>query len=160
MADDGGGHLTDTLVILIFVYLAGIATGILGFAYWKRPTTDKKEEEAEVPAVPPVHQDSVFLIEKTTMVVPPPTVRVGVTRTCYAYHDVDNSARCDEMIAFAKHAEGLPGGKLSKRFTPCKLCFPEGSKQTVDYHLARDGLPRGARPRQRVRDDVSLQVQD
>ena len=45
MARDEGGHFTDILVILIFVYLAGIATGIL--ACRQRPTTNGKEEEKE-----------------------------------------------------------------------------------------------------------------
>ena len=110
MADDGGGHITDTLVILIFVYLAGMVTGILGFAYWRRPTADKEEEEeAEVPAPPPPQPEPALLIEKIRVVVPPPAVRVGITHSCYAYHDVDNpDARCEEMIAYAAQTAGKP----------------------------------------------------
>ena len=164
MADGGGGHITDTLVILIFVYLAGIVTGILGFAYWRRPTADKEEEEeAEVPAPPPPQPEPALLIEKIRVVVPPPAVRVGITSSCYAYHDVDNpDVRCDEMKAFAAQTEGRPGGKPSKRFYPCKWCFPEGSysDQRTEYHFAPDGQPIGVRPRQRVRDVAPIEVYD
>ena len=126
MTDDGGGHFTDTLVILIFVYLAGIATGILGFAYWQRPTASRREEVEEPPSPSPI-PNPISIVERVKVIVPPPSVRVGINRTCYAYHDVDNTnGRCEEMRKFRAHSRGLHG-KPSKRFYPCQFCFPGGA---------------------------------
>ena len=76
MTDDGGGHFTDTLVILIFVYLAGIATGILGFAYWQRPTAVRKEDVEEPPSPSPI-PNPISIVERVKVFKPPPAVRVG-----------------------------------------------------------------------------------
>ena len=126
MTDDGSGHLTDTLVILIFVYLAGIATGILGFAYWQRPAANRKEE-VEEPPVPQPLPDPTTIVERFTVYKPPPRMQVGINRDCYAYHDVDNTnGRCEEMRKFRAYSRGLHG-KQSKRFYPCQFCFPGGA---------------------------------
>ena len=95
------------------------------------PTTDKEEEEAEAPAPPPVYPDPVFLIEKIRVVVPPPSVRVGITHSCYAYHDVDNpDARCEEMIAFAAHAERKPEENSRRDSIRARYAFPRAATPT------------------------------
>ena len=159
MTDDGGGHFTDTLVILIFVYLAGIATGILGFAYWQRPTASRKEEVEEPPSPSPI-PNPISIVERVKVIKPPPAVRVGINRTCYAYHDVDNTnGRCEEMRQFTAYSAGYPG-KVSKRFYPCQNCFPGGAYRVRSSgpHLSTEGQSGGVRPRQRDTERVPLEV--
>ena len=155
MTSDERGYLTDTLVILIFVYLSGAATGIVGTAYWNRHTSSR-EEPAEPEAPEP---ELIVRKERVEVVVPPLSVRVGTTKDCYAYHDVDNPAnRCNAMTDIVRRH---PGAKVTKRFYPCEVCFPGGAYIDSDRetHFAPDGHPRGVRPR-RIRDNVPLQVFD
>ena len=157
MTDDGGGHFTDTLVILIFVYLAGIATGILGFAYWQRPAAKRKEEVEEAP-FPPQLPNPISIIERVKVYKPPPMVRVGINRDCYAYHDVDNSnGRCEEMRMFRAHSRGFDG-RPSKRFYPCRNCFPGGAYDSgSESRLSAEGQPGSTRHR-RETDRVPLEA--
>ena len=162
MTDDGRGYITDTLVILIFVYLSGIATGILGSAYWRRPTADGKEEAENAPPPAPT-PDPIQVVERVRTIAPPSAVRVGISSSCYAYHDVDNfNGRCEEVKAFAAQASENPGGKVSKKFFACKKCFPGGAyrEKSSEPHFTPDGQPRGARPRHRDIERVPIQVYD
>ena len=154
MNSDERGYLTDTLVILIFVYLSGAITGVIGSAYWNRHTSSRKElEEQERPPSPPPVPDPLLRAERVEVIAPPSCVKVGTTARCYAYHDVDNpDNRCDEMTDIVRR---YPGAKVTKRFYPCKVCFPEGTFYDQETYFAPDGLPRGVRPR-RVRDNVPL----
>ena len=64
-------------------------------------------------------------VQRVEVVVPPTSVRVGITSACYAYHDVDNLAnRCKEMEDLVQRHYGA---KVTKRFYPCKVCFPGGA---------------------------------
>ena len=147
------------LVVLIFTYLAGAVTGVMGAAYWRKITTHKEETEAPLP--PPPVPDPIYQVERIGVVVPPEFIRVGVGPACYAYHDVNNTERCREMIDMVRRN---PGAKVTKKFQACQKCFPEGTYPTADLdaYFALNGLPRGARPRRTrpQRGNVALQVND
>ena len=155
-----GTFLTETLVILIFVYLAGVATGIIAAAYWRRLTS--KKEEPEDPPPPPPAPRPIYQVERIDVVVPPESIRVGITSGCYRYHDEDNpGSRCKEMEDLVLRNDGK---KMTKRFTPCLKCFPQGAyiNPGPENYFTTEGLPRGARPRRvrPYRDNVPLQVAD
>ena len=133
-----GGYAIDTLVILIFVYLSGAVTGIMGSALWLRLTKGREDaEEEEVPPPPPAIPSS----GTSRSTVPPLCVMVGTTTECYAYHRTDSvDNRCSSMDDLQKK---YPEQQVVKRLTPCKECFPKASDPTrgIRSRRARDNVP-------------------
>ena len=146
MISDEHGYFTDILVILIFLYLSGSITGIIGSAYWNRHTSSREEpEEQEAPPPPPPVPDPEYRAKRVDVVIPPLCLKVGTTADCYAYHRVDNvDNRCSSMEDLSRR---YPEQNITKRFYPCKNCYPE---TTI-------GLTRGIRSR-RARDNVPLVI--
>ena len=164
MACDEQGFFNDTLVILIFVYLTGAATVFMGMMYWNRNITSfcacrmrRGPGGQEVPPPPQPVPEPIPRVERVYVVAPPPSTMVGITASCYAYHrNGGDDNRCNEMSEIVQR---YPGARVTKRFHPCRYCYPEGTYHNQDVHLVQDGLPRGVRPR-RTRDNVPLQVSD
>ena len=124
MTADERGYLTDTLVILIFVYMSGLLTGMVIAAYRQRSATVKEKEE-NIPVQPQSPTSASREEIYYPLIVPPPTIRVGTTRDCHSYHlDNIDSGRCDSLLNLTKRH---PGEVATKRFHACGTCFPQGT---------------------------------
>ena len=157
MASEEHGYPIDILVILIFVYLSGIAMGILITVCWQQCTLERKELEVpEAPPPPTPVPDPPAQAGEVRVAFPPPVVIVGTTTSCHTYHDVDNfDRRCNAMEDLVRRNSGNLGlcqrrkpQRVTKRLTPCQVCFPRGTYTQE---------PRGSRHR-RVQDKVPLHV--
>ena len=148
MTADERGYLTDTLVILIFVYMSGLLTGIVIAAYRQRSATAREKEE-NIP-VQPQSPTSASRRERYPLIVPPTMIRVGATRDCHSYHlENIHSGRCDSLLNLM---ERHPGELVTKRFYACGTCFPQGTYLDQDIPPVQGrttsvGHSCGARPR-------------
>lgn len=125
------------VLIAVISYGCGIAHGIIGtllIQYYKKesmPTTSTQttnesrpmttpQPAVEIPTPPPPMPQTRASQRIQWRV--PSSVAAGFTNSAYAYHDGDNP--CPVYRDLQQH------NKNTKRFTPCKVCWPTSIPRT------------------------------